>query len=61
MFGKVTNARAVITNKFLEYEICAMFAMGRNRTAWPRLNVAAFPHTASRMLSITLRRIVFSL
>jgi hypothetical protein len=36
MFGKVMDARAVITSEFLEYEICAMFAMGRNRIACPR-------------------------
>jgi hypothetical protein len=36
MFGKVMDARAAITNGFLEYEICAMFAMGRNRVACPR-------------------------
>jgi hypothetical protein len=36
MFGKVMDARAVITNEFLEYEIWAMFAMGRNRIACPR-------------------------
>jgi hypothetical protein len=33
MFGKVMDARAVITNEFLEYDICEMFAMGRNRIA----------------------------
>jgi hypothetical protein len=36
MFGKVMDACAAITNEFLEYEICAMFAMGRNRIACPR-------------------------
>ena len=36
MFGKVMDARAAITNAFLEYEICATFVMGRNRIACPR-------------------------
>jgi hypothetical protein len=59
MFGKVTGARAVITNEFLEYEICAMFAMDRNGIACPRFgfvltNLGVFccdPNLQSLLLS----------
>jgi hypothetical protein len=37
MFGKVMDARAAITNEFLEYEICAMFGHGPEQNRKPEV------------------------
>src|ERR1700682_3514033 len=50
MFGKVMDACAAITNEFLEYEICAMFAMGRNRIACPRFGFILTSQLGSRLM-----------
>jgi hypothetical protein len=35
MLGKLMEARAAVTNEFLEYEICAMFAFGPEQNRMP--------------------------